>query len=81
MATLLECYPLTGRTHQIRVHLNSINRPVAGDKLYGGKNNAKLAPRLMLHALSLEFVGADKKIYKIETPPPSDFLIDFKNLL
>ena len=79
--SLLKVFPLTGRTHQIRVHLNSINRPVAGDKLYGGKNNAKLAPRLMLHALSLEFVGADKKIYKIETPPPSDFLIDFKNLL
>ncbi|MFO1501513.1 MAG: RluA family pseudouridine synthase [Verrucomicrobiota bacterium] len=35
--TLLECQPLTGRTHQIRVHLQSVRLPIAGDALYGGK--------------------------------------------
>jgi len=36
--TLLECKPLTGRTHQIRIHLTSIKAPIIGDILYGGKS-------------------------------------------
>lgn len=36
--TLLECEPVTGRMHQIRVHLQSIQCPIVGDELYGGKN-------------------------------------------
>ena len=35
--TLLQCEPLTGRTHQIRVHLRHVGLPVVGDRLYGGK--------------------------------------------
>ena len=35
--TLLQCRPITGRTHQIRVHLSSINAPIVGDVAYGGK--------------------------------------------
>lgn len=35
--TLLRCTPLTGRTHQIRVHLHHVDLPIVGDKLYGGK--------------------------------------------
>lgn len=53
--SLLEVSPKTGRTHQIRVHLASIGHPIVGDSLYGGKKNAGLAKRLMLHAYSLEF--------------------------
>jgi len=53
--SLLEVSPQTGRTHQIRVHLASIGHPIMGDPLYGGKKNAGLAKRLMLHAYSLEF--------------------------
>ena len=35
--TLLECRPLTGRTHQIRVHLKHARHPIVGDRVYGGK--------------------------------------------
>lgn len=55
--TLVEASLLTGRTHQIRVHLSSIGHPVAGDPLYGGLKCAKELPlsRLFLHAWRLEF--------------------------
>ncbi len=53
-AALLEVHILTGRTHQIRVHMQSIHHPVAGDLIYGMKNGVK-APRLMLHAWRLSF--------------------------
>ncbi|MEW6428390.1 MAG: RluA family pseudouridine synthase [Thermodesulfobacteriota bacterium] len=55
-ATLVEVRPLTGRTHQIRVHLSSIGHPIAGDPVYGGfRGTAVAAPRLCLHALRLGF--------------------------
>ena len=38
MHTLMDCHPLTGRTHQIRVHLASMGCPIVGDELYGGKD-------------------------------------------
>ena len=53
-ASLLDVHILTGRTHQIRVHLQSIGHPVAGDPLYGLKHGVT-APRLMLHACTLVF--------------------------
>ena len=53
-AALLEVHILTRRTHQIRVHMQSIHHPVAGDPIYGMKNGVK-APRLMLHAWRLSF--------------------------
>ncbi len=49
--TLLEVRPLTGRTHQIRVHLSAIGHAVVGDPLYGSH---KPAPRLMLHAWQMK---------------------------
>ena len=45
---------LTGRTHQIRVHMKSIGHPVCGDPIYGSGRGAKV-PRLMLHAYTLSF--------------------------
>ena len=48
----------TGRTHQIRVHMASVNAPVAGDELYGGKPSAHvpvIPQRQMLHASSIQF--------------------------
>ena len=53
-AALLDVHILTGRTHQIRVHMRSVGHPVAGDPIYGLKNGVKV-PRLMLHAYSLAF--------------------------
>ncbi|MBR4331660.1 MAG: RluA family pseudouridine synthase [Clostridia bacterium] len=52
--TLLDVHIITGRTHQIRVHMASIGHPVLGDALYGHKRMPD-APRLMLHAYSLAF--------------------------
>ena len=52
--TLLDVHILTGRTHQIRVHLKSIGHPVCGDELYGFEKGVKV-PCLMLHAYSLSF--------------------------
>ncbi len=49
-ATRLALTPLTGRTHQLRVHLASIGHPILGDTLYG---DAGTAPRLQLHASCL----------------------------
>jgi len=53
-AALLDVHILTGRTHQIRVHMQSLHHPVAGDPIYGAKNGVKV-PRLMLHAHTLSF--------------------------
>lgn len=52
--TLLDVHILTGRTHQIRVHMRHIGHPVCGDPIYGAAHGAKV-PRLMLHAYSLSF--------------------------
>lgn len=52
-------YPRTGRTHQLRVHLNSLGHPILGDQTYGGKKVTSVAgieiPRVMLHARTLGF--------------------------
>ena len=52
---LVELEPLTGRTHQLRVHMAHLGCPIKGDKLYGGC----AAPRLMLHAWQVEIPGLD----------------------
>lgn len=52
--TLLDVHIVTGRTHQIRVHMASLGHPVLGDSLYGHKRMPDV-PRLMLHAFSLAF--------------------------
>ncbi len=71
--SLVEVYPKTGRTHQIRVHLASVGHPVAGDSLYGPKKPTPGIHRLMLHAVSLEFKDKDGKRLRIEADPPEDF--------
>ncbi len=51
---LIQAQPITGRTHQIRVHLSELGFPILGDPLYG-KEFSRKAERLMLHAWKLEF--------------------------
>jgi 23S rRNA pseudouridine1911/1915/1917 synthase len=51
--SLLECRLETGRTHQIRVHLQAINHPVVGDPAYGGRRPAIPLDRPFLHAAHL----------------------------
>lgn len=72
--TLLKVSPKTGRKHQIRVHLASINHPLAGDALYGFKNQAvpKGLTRQFLHASSLKINNEE---YHSELPE------DLKNVL
>ncbi len=71
--SFVELHPETGRTHQIRVHMNYIGCPVIGDELYGGKTNASRAPRQMLHCFFMEFKDMNGKLVKIEAPLPEDF--------
>ena len=51
----LELEPVTGRSHQLRVHLQALGYPIAGDSLYAPLEVQALAPRLLLHACSLSF--------------------------
>jgi len=51
--TRVQLEPLTGRTHQLRVHLDAIGHPILGDTLYADDAVAAAAPRLMLHASQL----------------------------
>jgi len=54
-ASRLELEPLTGRSHQLRVHLLAIGHPILGDALYAPPDIAAAAPRLLLHATELAF--------------------------
>ena len=71
--TFVECRLLTGRTHQLRVHLAALGHPVAGDGLYGGRRSAGI-PRPLLHAtaLSLPHPGTGAR-WTIVCRPPADF--------
>jgi RluA family pseudouridine synthase len=64
--TLVEAEILTGRMHQIRIHLKSIERPVAGDRRYG---SSLPAPRMMLHAWKLEH----EELGVLAAPVPKEF--------
>ena len=72
-ATLLDVRILTGRTHQIRVHMQSVHHPVVGDPVYGMKSGVK-APRMMLHAHSLAFTHPRTgERMAFTAPPPGEF--------
>lgn len=73
-AALLDVHILTGRTHQIRVHMQSVGHPVAGDPIYGLKHGVA-APRLMLHAHTLAFTHPRTgERMTLAAPPPQVFL-------
>jgi len=72
---LVEARPLTGRKHQVRVHLAQAGLPILGDDLYGGRAPGGLeAPRLMLHASRLELTHPSTgERLVVESPHPEDF--------
>ena len=53
--TRLDLSPVTGRTHQLRVHLAAVGHPILGDALYADPATQARAPRLLLHAPRLAF--------------------------
>jgi len=72
-ATLLEIEPLTGRRHQIRVHLYHIGHPLLGDDRYGADLPVGGVPRLMLHACRIVFRHPERGRLTLEAPPGGDF--------
>lgn len=80
-ATLVQVVLHTGRTHQIRVHFHHLGFPLAGDRVYGGRQNVRLraqtnytAPRQMLHSYSLTFQHPRSgKSISATAPWPDDF--------
>ena len=92
--SLVECRPITGRLHQIRVHLASQHAPVAADLMYGGKLSylaeikkrfsgeieKPLIPRFALHAHSIEFEDMQGKTRYYEAPYPKDLTVFLKQL-
>jgi 23S rRNA-/tRNA-specific pseudouridylate synthase len=82
--TLLEVDLLTGRTHQIRVHLSSIGYPIVGDKIYGNERvNIEVLEkygltRQWLHAFRLDFNLFDHD-YSFEAPLKPDLEVMMRN--
>jgi tRNA pseudouridine32 synthase/23S rRNA pseudouridine746 synthase len=75
-ATHVLLEPLTGRSHQLRVHLLSIGHPILGDALYGSEEVQARAPRLLLHASELVFVHpATQQTLRFESPPDFSLLV------
>jgi RluA family pseudouridine synthase len=69
-SALVEARPVTGRTHQIRVHLAHGGFPIVGDTVYGGE----AAPRMMLHCRSMAFSAADGREVKARALPDPLFV-------
>ena len=67
----LALQPLTGRTHQLRLHLAAIGHPILGDALYAPPDIVERAPRLLLHACALAFehpLGGTRLQLRCEPP-------------
>ena len=70
VATWLAARPVTGRTHQVRVHTQYAGNPILGDRKYGNRKFQPRAPRLMLHARTLDLPD----IGQVEAPVPEEVL-------
>ena len=69
-STRVQLFPLTGRTHQLRVHLKAIGHTILGDALYADNAVRFAAPRLMLHAEMLGFVHPNGEEVAYTSPCP-----------
>lgn len=70
--TRLELSPITGRTHQLRLHLAAIGHAILGDALYAGASTQARAPRLLLHATRLAFTHPTNSAW-VQFALPPDF--------
>ena len=79
--SLVECELLTGRTHQIRVHMAYLGHPLVGDPLYGTRKNNLDFPGQALHAYALGFIHprTEEPLY-FEAPLPQHFQTVLKEL-
>lgn len=78
--SLIKCHLQTGRTHQIRVHMNFIKHPIVNDPLYGENNKIKMDTYLLLHAACLDFVhptSKEKMHFEIDLPERFYKVMDF----
>ena len=75
--SLVEARPLTGRTHQIRVHLASVGLPILGDATYGGLS----AGRMMLHCSAMTFQNLKKVEVTVTAPLDGEFEERLRKLL
>ena len=72
--SLVQAFPKTGRTHQIRVHLKYLQRPIVGDRLYGESHPMALGfARVALHARTISFTAPDGAQVSVTAPYPEDF--------
>ena len=79
--TLFEVHPLTGRTHQIRLHLAMIGCPIVGDTLYGRKHASLPLERHFLHAARLEItLPGESQPRAFESPLPAELEAVLKSL-
>ncbi len=70
-STRVELEPITGRSHQLRVHFQALGHPIMGDALYASPRVAATAGRLFLHASLLAFAHpASGQPMRFESPPP-----------
>jgi tRNA pseudouridine32 synthase / 23S rRNA pseudouridine746 synthase len=70
-STRVELEPLTGRSHQLRVHLQALGHPILGDALYAPAAFAAAAPHLLLHACALGLAHPlSAEPLRFESPPP-----------
>ncbi len=75
--SLVRLRPITGRTHQLRVHLRSIGHPILGDEKYGTNAN----PPLFLHAREIHLPTRDGNILAVRAPLPAHMRDVFRNVL
>lgn len=75
--SMVQLSPKTGRTHQLRVHMQYLNTPIHGDRLYGGQP----ADRLYLHAAALEITIPESRRTTFQAPLPEEFTNALKEVL
>ncbi|NLN71056.1 MAG: RluA family pseudouridine synthase [Chloroflexi bacterium] len=79
--SLLEVHPITGRTHQIRVHLSYLGAPVVGDTLYGRRHPSITLDRIFLHARTLKLrLPGERNERVFEAPLPDDLQLALTDL-